>query len=245
MRCSFISDLHLDSATPQRIKAFQQFLRAESARSDEIYILGDLTEAWVGDDDDSTFAGLLRTELKNAGMRCRTYFMHGNRDFLIGAAFARACAIELIGDPTVIERAGQRILLCHGDSLCTDDHAYQRTRAVLRSQKWQRDVLARPLAERRALAHSMRAQSRATNANKPDNIMDVSQDAVGHAQALHRVDAIIHGHTHRPGIHPIGDASQQRGVRYVLGDWDRCGWVLRLEKEFTLLRFPLVGRCEI
>lgn len=244
MKCSFISDLHLDSATPQRNEAFQRFLRAESARCDELYILGDLTEAWVGDDDDSPFADLLRTGLKDAADRCRIHLMHGNRDFLIGKAFAHACAINLIPDPWVIERSDQRIVLCHGDSLCTDDLAYQQTRAMLRSQKWQSDTLARSLADRRVLADSLRAQSRATNANKPDNIMDASADAVGEVQRLHRADAIVHGHTHRPGIHAIGD-SHRRGVRYVLGDWDRCGWVLRLEDDFTLLRFPLAGRCEI
>jgi UDP-2,3-diacylglucosamine hydrolase len=245
VRCSFISDLHLDSATPRRNEAFQRFLRAESARCDELYILGDLTEAWVGDDDDSLFADLLRTELKNAATSCRIHLMHGNRDFLIGEVFARACAINLIADPCVIERSGHRILLCHGDSFCTDDLAYQQTRAVLRSRNWQSDVLAKSLPDRRALANSLRAQSRATNANKAANIMDVAADAVGHAQQLHCVDAIVHGHTHRPGIHTIGDDSRRRGVRYVLGDWDRCGWVLRLENDFTLLRFPLAGPCEI
>ena len=245
MRCSFISDLHLDSATPQRSAAFQRFLRAESAYCDELYILGDLTEVWVGDDDDSPFVDLIRTELKSAAARCRIHLMHGNRDFLIGEAFASACAINLIPDPFVIERTNQRILLCHGDSFCTDDLPYQQTRATLRSQRWQSEILAKSLADRRALANSLRAQSRAANANKPDNIMDVSQEAVGHAQRLHEADAIVHGHTHRPGIHAIGDASHRRAVRYVLGDWDRCGWVLRLEDDFTLLRFPLAGRCEI
>ncbi len=245
MRCSFISDLHLDSATPQRNEAFQRFLRAESARCDELYILGDLTEAWVGDDDDSPFADFLRSELKNAAARCRIHLMHGNRDFLIGEIFARACAIQLIRDPYVIERGSRRILLCHGDSLCTDDLAYQQTRAVLRSQDWQSDVLARSLADRRALADSLRAQSRAANANKPANIMDVSADAVAHAGRIHSADAIVHGHTHRPGIHAIADVSHRQRVRYVLGDWDRCGWVLRLDDDFTLLRFPLAGRCEI
>lgn len=245
MRSSFISDLHLDSATPQRNEAFQRFLRAESGQCDELYILGDLTEAWVGDDDDSPFADLLRTEFENAAARCRIHLMHGNRDFLIGEVFARACAVNLIPDPCVIERGGQRILLCHGDSLCADDLPYQQTRATLRSHEWQSDILARSLADRRELANSLRAQSRATNANKPANIMDVSAEAVGHAQRLHCADAIVHGHTHRPGIHTITDDSRRLGIRYVLGDWDRCGWVLRLERDFTLLRFPLAGRCEI
>jgi UDP-2,3-diacylglucosamine hydrolase len=230
---------------PQRNESFQRFLRAETANCDELYILGDLTEAWIGDDDESPFAEFLRTELKIAAASCRVHLMHGNRDFLIGKTFASACAINLVPDPLVIERSNQRILLCHGDSLCTDDLAYQQTRTLLRSRDWQSDILARPLADRRALADSLRTQSRSTNANKPANIMDVSADAVGRALRLHHADAIVHGHTHRPGIHAIGEASHPQGIRYVLGDWDRCGWVLRLEDDFTLLRFPLVGRCEI
>jgi UDP-2,3-diacylglucosamine hydrolase len=245
VRCSFISDLHLDAATPERNEAFQRFVRAESTRCDELYILGDLTEAWLGDDDDSPFADFLRNELKSAAARCRVHLMHGNRDFLIGETFARTCAITLIPDPYMVERSGKRILVCHGDSLCTDDLAYQQTRTVLRSQAWQSEVLARSLADRRTLADSMRAQSRATNANKPANIMDVAEHAVAHARRLHRADAIVHGHTHRPGIHTIAGDAPQRGVRYVLGDWDRCGWVLRLDDDFTLLRFALAGRCEI
>ena len=244
MRCSFVSDLHLDSTTPERIEAFRRFIRHESDRCDELYLLGDLTEAWVGDDDDSAFADLLRAELIFASARCRVQLMHGNRDFLIGERFANACAITLIDDPWVIERNGKRLLLCHGDAFCTADLAYQQTRAVLRSGLWRDDVLARSLEDRRALAISMRAQSRATNANKPANIMDAVETAVSHARDFHHADVIVHGHTHRPGIHPI-DAGDRARIRYVLGDWDRCGWVLRFEDDFSLLRFPLAGRCEI
>jgi UDP-2,3-diacylglucosamine hydrolase len=244
VRCSFVSDLHLDSTTPERLEAFRRFLRWESLRCDELYVLGDLTEAWVGDDDDSSFADLLRAELTSATAHCRLYLMHGNRDFLIGERFARACRVELIDDPCAIERNGKRLLLCHGDTLCTDDVPYQQTRAVLRSRSWQVDVLAKPLQERRALANSMRAQSRAANANKPQNIMDANDAAIVRALALHEADAVVHGHTHRPGIHRI-EVPGRSGVRYVLGDWDRCGWLLRFDGEFRLMRFPLVGHCEI
>jgi UDP-2,3-diacylglucosamine hydrolase len=241
VKCSFISDLHLDAATPERFDAFSRFLRRESARCDELYLLGDLTEVWIGDDDDSPFAQGLKVELANAAARCQVRLMHGNRDFLIGDDLARSCRVELIDDPLVVERNGQRLLLCHGDALCADDEAYQRTRALLRSPTWQIDVMTKPMAERRALADAMRAHSRAANANKPNNIMDVAESAVADLVAHHEATALVHGHTHRPGIHPIGEAA----TRYVLGDWNRCGWVLRFDGGFSLLRFPLAGHCEI
>jgi UDP-2,3-diacylglucosamine hydrolase len=241
VRCSFVSDLHLDVDTPTRNAAFAEFLTSESSRCDELYILGDLTEVWIGDDDDSPFAEWLHRQLAAASARCRLFLMHGNRDFLLGQAFAARCGVALVPDPYVVERNGRRLLLCHGDALCVDDVAYQRTRAVLRSPDWQRDVLAKTLDERRALAASMRAQSRASNANKPAQIMDAAFAAVDRLADRHAADAIVHGHTHRPAIHRSAGAPR----RYVLGDWDRCGWVLRFDGAFTLLRFALAHRCEI
>ena len=241
MRCSFVSDLHLDATTPERVDAFHRLLRRESSRCDEFYLLGDLTEAWIGDDDDSSFVEALKSELLDAGRHCRVRLMHGNRDFLIGDDFARACGVELIDDPIMIERNGRRLVLSHGDSLCTDDLPYQTTRAVLRSRAWQDDVKSKPLSERRSLANAMRAQSRAANANKPNNIMDAADDAIAEVISRYAADALVHGHTHRPGIHPIGE----KAIRYVLGDWNRCGWLLRFDETFSLLRFPLAGHCEI
>ena len=239
MRCSFISDLHLDADTPERNDAFARFLKDESSHCDELYILGDLTEVWVGDDDDSAFAESLRRSLADASARCRVFLQHGNRDFLIGDAFARRCSLEVLPDIHVIARDGKRVLLCHGDTLCTDDVAYQRTRAVLRSSTWQRNVLSKSIDERRSLAASMRAHSRATNANKPSQIMDAAPDAIERLAREHAIDAIVHGHTHRPAVHRSGPVS-----RYVLGDWNRCGWVLRFDGAFTLQRFALARRCE-
>ena len=240
MRCSFVSDLHLDATTPERNDAFRRFLACESVRCDELYLLGDLTEVWVGDDDDSPFVDSLARDLRAASAHCRVHLMHGNRDFLIGHAFATRSGVRLIGDPYVIERNGMRVLLCHGDALCTGDVEYQRLRSVLRSPEWQADVLSRPLPDRRALAATLRDRSRASNANKPDNIMDAVQNAIECAWREHEVDAIVHGHTHRPGIHASIDAAHRR---YVLGDWDRCGWLLRFDGTFTLQRFGLAHRC--
>jgi len=239
VRCSFISDLHLDADTPERNDAFARFLKDESSHCDELYILGDLTEVWVGDDDDSAFAESLRRSLADASARCRVFLQHGNRDFLIGDAFARRCGLEVLPDIHVIARDGKRVLLCHGDTLCTDDVAYQRTRAVLRSSTWQRNVLSKSIDERRSLAASMRAQSRATTATKPSQSMDAAPDAIERLAREHAIDAIVHGHTHRPAVHRSGPVS-----RYVLGDWNRCGWVLRFDGAFTLQRFALARRCE-
>jgi UDP-2,3-diacylglucosamine hydrolase len=231
----------LDAAVPERVDAFYRFLRHESSHCDELYLLGDLTETWIGDDDDSSLAEALEAELRDAGRRCRIRLMHGNRDFLIGDVFAHACGVELIDDPFVIERNGARLLLCHGDSLCTDDVPYQHTRAVLRSRAWQDDVRSKPLSERRLLSNAMRVQSRAANANKPSNIMDAADGAIFDLVSRSAADVIVHGHTHRPGIHAVGGKT----VRYVLGDWNRCGWLLRFDGSFSLLCFPLAGRCEI
>ena len=240
MRCSFISDLHLDADTPERNDAFARFLTNESSYCDELYILGDLTEVWVGDDDDSAFAETLRRCLADSSSRCRIFLQHGNRDFLIGNAFAARCGLEVLPEIHIIARDGKRVLLCHGDILCTNDVAYQRTRATLRSPAWQRDVLSKSIDERRSLAASMRSQSRATNANKPAQIMDTAPDAIDRLAREHAIDAIVHGHTHRPAVH----RSDGPVPRYVLGDWDRCGWVLRFDGAFTLQRFALARRCE-
>ncbi|NJN52442.1 MAG: UDP-2,3-diacylglucosamine diphosphatase [Gammaproteobacteria bacterium] len=169
MRQVFISDLHLDPETPHVTEAFLRLLEREQTRCDALYILGDFTEVWVGDDDDSAFISHLKGALRLAGRHCKVHLMHGNRDFLIGEAFCRSAAIQLIDDPYVIEAGGRRGVLCHGDTLCSDDVAYQNVRKMFRSPEWQRDMLARGIDERRALAAALRAQSRSANANKAAN----------------------------------------------------------------------------
>jgi UDP-2,3-diacylglucosamine hydrolase len=159
--------------------------------------------------------------------------MAGNRDFLFGERFGRDAGVNLIADPHPL---GGGVLLAHGDAFCTDDVEYQQARLVLRSAEWQQDILARSLAQRRALAEGMRAQSRATNANKAENIMDVSTAEVARVMRDHGAHTLIHGHTHRPGVH-----AEAWGRRYVLGAWERCGW--RIEENdgrFELVCFPLL-----
>lgn len=226
----FVSDLHLDADTSDLNVAFFDLLIRERAQCEEIYILGDLTEVWVGDDDGSVFARDLAAALRGAAEHCRVYLMHGNRDFLIGERFCRATGVELISDPHVVSIGAKRAVLCHGDSLCTDDTRYQTLRGVLRSAQWQADILARSLTVRRQIADELRVQSRSANANKPANIMDVAEAAVTDLARSSGADLLIHGHTHRPGVHR-STIDGRTLTRYVLGQWQRCGWLLRARQD--------------
>jgi UDP-2,3-diacylglucosamine hydrolase len=215
----FLSDLHLADPEDAVFRTFEQLLVAESAAVDEIYLLGDLCEVWVGDDDDGPLARALVDVLARVSRQARVLVMRGNRDFLFGQGFEAATGACLIPDPHPLD---ERTLLAHGDAYCIDDAPYQNVRRMLRSSEWQQDVLARTLEERRALAQAMRQQSAATNANKAENIMDVATAEIARVMAEHGGSRLIHGHTHRPGIHPA-----PWGRRYVLGAWERCGWVIR------------------
>ena len=238
MTTLLISDLHACSDAPGALAGFTAFVEREAAQADALYILGDLAEAWLGDDDDSDDADALRAELSRAARCCPVYVMHGNRDFLFGERFAADTGVTLIPDPHVADIGGRRVLLAHGDAYCTRDAAYQQARAMFRSPAWQRETLSRPLAERREMARQLRDGSRAANANKADNIMDVTPDAVAAAMQEHDCAVMVHGHTHRPGIHDV-PLPGGTGQRYVLGDWNRCGWVLRMGLEATLECFAL------
>ncbi len=236
MSALFISDLHIDETRGAVLAGLQRLVDEEAATVDALFILGDLVEVWVGDDDDGPVAASIRDTLRDAARRCELYVMHGNRDFLIGPAFASDTGATLVGDPSVVEIDGDRVLLAHGDAYCTGDTEYQRLRALFRSSTWQTEVLASTLEERRALAASLRAKSIAANENKAANIMDVTPSSVRQAMADAAVSLMVHGHTHRPGIHDLGDGRR----RIVLGDWDRCGWKLRLDKgDAELSCFPL------
>ena len=242
MTVLFLSDLHIDADEPRVLRGFRDFLAREAPRADALYILGDLVEVWVGDDDDGPTAAAVRKALATASSHCPVFVMHGNRDFLLGDGFAADTGVTLIPDPHVVQphADGPRLLLAHGDAFCTRDAAYQQARAVLRSPAWQSDVLARTLPERRALARSLRDQSRAANANKAENIMDVTEEEVAAAMLHHDCPVLIHGHTHRPGVHEVALGPDGRtGHRYVLGDWGRCGWTLRLGREMSLECFAL------
>lgn len=222
----FISDLHLDDPESDIFKAFVALMDTQADQVDEIYILGDLVEMWVGDDDDSACAKTLSSTLAQAATKTRLFLLHGNRDFLFGDDFCQATGITLLPDPYLLDG---HILLSHGDQYCIDDEAYQQARALLRSDAFQQDMLQRSLAERQAIGQQMRAQSMAANANKSSQIMDVNAGAIQEAMAQHRADMLIHGHTHRPGVYPRRGASTFK--RIVLGDWQDCGWLCRQEAE--------------
>lgn len=233
MSVLFISDLHLDAARPDITAQFRDFLREEASRAQALYILGDLFEAWIGDDDpDPQMRGIIEAlhTLTASGGSCR--IMHGNRDFLIGRRFCRETGAELLRDGTLIELHGQRVLLMHGDTLCTDDHAYQRLRRIVRNPLT-RAVLSRlSLNQRRAVAQRMRAGSKAHISSMEQTrpyIMDVNPQAVVETFREHRADYLVHGHTHRPAVHAV-DVDGAARTRIVLGDWYDQGSVLRWDE---------------
>jgi UDP-2,3-diacylglucosamine hydrolase len=236
MTTLFISDLHLDPARPDITSQALAFLDTETRGADALYILGDLFEAWVGDDDPEpekrrVIAALKR--LTDAGLAC--YFMHGNRDFLVGEGFAAESGCTLLSDPTIVDMYGTPVMLMHGDTLCTDDHEYQNFRLMVRNPDWQRMMLARPLAERLALARHLRETSAASMAGKSMEIMDVNEDAVAEAMREHGVYTLLHGHTHRPGVHSF--VTDERGaMRIVLGDWYTQGSALYWDEDGFALR---------
>jgi UDP-2,3-diacylglucosamine hydrolase len=231
MTTLFISDLHLEQGRPELTRAFLHLLGGEARDSEALYILGDLFEAWIGDDDDSEIAVTVSNsllELSNSGVA--VYFMRGNRDFLVGQQFAKQAGCRLLEDPTTIDLYGEKTLLMHGDSLCTDDEQYINFRNMVRSSQWQTEVLAKPLNERRALAKQLRDNSIEAKSNKAEDIMDVNQQQVIRVMEAHQAQTLIHGHTHRPAVHSL-NANGRDAKRYVLGDWGKKGWIIRANEQ--------------
>jgi len=232
----FVSDLHLDAASPEIARQFHAFLAGEARSAAALYILGDLFEAWLGDDDPdpsarSTVAAL--RALVDAGVPC--FVMHGNRDFLIGERFCRETGATLLKDGTVVEVHGERVLLMHGDALCTDDVSYQRLRRIVRNPVVRWILRHMTLEQRRALARKMRAGSREHVGMTAPEIMDVNATAVAQAFRVAGVRTLIHGHTHRPAVHELElDGAPAR--RIVLGDWYAQGSVLEWSRDSFCLR---------
>ena len=236
MTTLFISDLHLDAAHPAIGRQFHAFLAGEARQADALYILGDLFEAWLGDDDPDPAARATVAALRSlvdAGVPC--FVMHGNRDFLIGTRFCRESGATLLDDGSVVDLYGERVLLMHGDALCTDDASYQRLRRIVRNP-FVRGVLRRMnLAQRRALARKLRAGSREHVGTTAPEIMDVNAAAVAQAFRSAGVRTLIHGHTHRPAVHELAvDGAAAR--RIVLGDWYAQGSVLEWSRDGVALR---------
>lgn len=242
MSTLFIADLHLDASRPQITALFEQYLASAEVRAaDALYILGDLVEAWIGDDDDAELPqriALATRAVRDSGVP--VYFMVGNRDFLLGEAFAARAGFTQLEDGTVHRIAGRPTLLMHGDVLCTDDVAYQTIRAQVRTPEWQAQILSMSLEARRAFAAQARAQSQAHTGASTESIMDVNASAVSTVMRDAGVTRLIHGHTHRPAIHPLvldGRPAQ----RIVLGDWYEHGSVLRVSNDTVDLRGLAVG----
>ena len=231
MTTLFISDLHLEADRPEIGEQFLDFLDGEAAEADALYILGDFFEYWVGDDDpDEYYASIKRSLRAFTDSGVPVYFMHGNRDFMIGEAFAAETGVTLLPDPCPLELYGKSVLLSHGDALCTDDVEYQQVRAMTRNPEWQAMMLAKPVEERIAIAQQARSQSQERNKTLSESIMDVNSDAVKQTIAEHGVEILLHGHTHRPAIHGI-EVNDRIAKRVVLGDWYDQGSVLRWDED--------------
>lgn len=229
----FISDLHLQAAEVATFEAWQRYMR--STQADAIFILGDLFEVWVGDDaaTPGSFESLCAQTIASTAERAGVFFMHGNRDFLVGPAFMAQCHATLLPDPSVLLIAGQHFVLSHGDAMCIDDTAYQQFRATVRSDKWQRDFLAKPLTQRQSIARGLRSQSEAQKKSGFDYADVDTATAVDCLQTA-KAFRLIHGHTHRPADHVLPGGF----LRSVLSDWDASAQppraeVLRLEIDQT------------
>jgi UDP-2,3-diacylglucosamine hydrolase len=219
MTTLFISDLHLDSSQPELTNLFLEFLQQEATTAEALYILGDLFEVWIGDDNQNPdYQTVIQALGDYAGRGIPLYIMHGNRDFLLGEGFCKASGAQLLEEPSIIDLYGTPTLLLHGDSLCTDDTEHQAFRREVRGEKWQADFLAKSLDERQAIADNLRAMSHMSKQAKEDYIMDVNHQAVSQAMHDAGVHRLIHGHTHRPAIHDL-EIDGQPAKRMVLGDW--------------------------
>jgi UDP-2,3-diacylglucosamine hydrolase len=226
----FISDLHVDTTTPDITRQFLSLLQGEAREAEALYILGDLFESWVGDDaadPDQTAAIAAMKRLTDSGVPC--FVMHGNRDFLLGPQFCAMSGARLLPDPLIVTLYGEPVLVMHGDALCTDDRAYQRLRATVRDAGWQRQFLALSIAARRALAGAARVGSQAHTAALEYTIADVNPSTVAAALRDAGTATLLHGHTHRPAIHPL-NVDGRACTRIVLGDWHAQGSLLRWDR---------------
>lgn len=238
-----ISDLHLDQSRPRLTGILLDFLRNMAARAPALFLLGDIFEAWVGDDDDQPLVAVVADALRGLA-ECGTavYFMHGNRDFLLGETYARRAGMQLQGDPLRLSLGGVTTLLSHGDALCTDDVAYQVFRAQSRTPAWQAAVMAMPLVERRALARQLRQESvEGQRQLMADGVAlsDVNTQAVMTLMQEQGVDRLIHGHTHRPGHHRFMLPAGKMAERIVLSDWRDHGEALEVHADGSLQRHLL------
>ena len=235
-RTLFIADLHLCQEEPAITAGFLRFLQRETPGADALYILGDLFEAWIGDDDPDPLHQQIAAALR--ALPLPVYFIHGNRDFLLGKRYARASGMTLLPEEQVLDLYGKRLLIMHGDTLCTDDEGYQRFRRKVHQRWLQRLFLALPLRLRQRIALRMRDSSKNANSQKSASIMDVNAQAVIDAMQRRQVQWLIHGHTHRPAVHTL-TANGQPAQRLVLGAWHSAGSMIEVTPAgVNLIHFP-------
>lgn len=225
MHTLFISDLHLTPKRPDITQCFTKFMREEAIHADALYVLGDLFDFWIGDDDPTEFATQIKTEFKNlVGLGVPVYFCHGNRDFLVGKRFAKQTGATLLEEEHVIELYGNKVVVLHGDTLCTEDVRYLAFREKVH-QPWLQWVFNRlPFFLKKRIVKKIQSDTSSDKSNKSMSIMDVTQSEVEAVMSKHNVNIMIHGHTHRPNIHNFNSDGDK--VRIVLGDWYTQGSVL-------------------
>ncbi|MBH37075.1 MAG: UDP-2,3-diacylglucosamine diphosphatase [Gammaproteobacteria bacterium] len=229
----FISDIHLEPIENNRTLAFNNFLEKASDRYEALYILGDLFEYWIGDDEDNlTISNIKKNLSRLADQGVRLFFIHGNRDFLIGNKFASDTNIRILDDMHIINLNNKKIMLSHGDAFCTDDTDYQKFKNETRNSSWIKSFLKKPLDERLFIADDMRSKSKSANSNKPENIMDTNPKAIEESVIKNEIDILIHGHTHRPEVKYFANGS----VKVVLGSWEDKGWVFEYDSNHFDLR---------
>ena len=243
MTTLFISDLHLTPAAPEITDCFIHFMRTEAVHADALYVLGDLFEFWIGDDDTGDFAQQIKQEFKQLttqGVPC--YFIQGNRDFLLGKRFARDTGITLLDEEQVIDLYGRKAVILHGDTLCIDDVSYQNYRKKVH-QPWLQWIFNRlPFALKQKIVSKIQGDIRDHKQHKSMQIMDVTQSEVEQVMVRHDVDLMIHGHTHRPDIHHFSTSDGEK-TRIVLGDWYTQGSVLVCQHgEMTLQSRPFLSQ---
>lgn len=238
MTTYFISDLHLQASNPELSNGFYRFVEETITDATDLYILGDFFDAWIGDDEDDDFYLSVIHKLKSyTDNGLNIYFMHGNRDFLVGKVFAEKTGVTLLNDPTDIQLAGKKIRLMHGDSLCTTDTDYMQFRTQVRNIQWQQNILGLPLEQRRIMATQLRSQSQSMNSNKAEDIMDVNPVDVSAQFEESGIDILLHGHTHRPACHLVGSSNKER---IVLGDWGESMYYARAdETTITLIKYVI------
>lgn len=241
----FIADLHLSAERPDITQCLKTFLETDASQADALYVLGDLFEVWIGDDDINPFTNEIAEAFKQLSQKgVPIYFIHGNRDFLVRKGFAKRAGMTLLPESKVIDLYGEPTLIMHGDELCTMDEAYQRFRKKARSWWWPRIVLMLPLSVRRKIAERGRRKSKENQSNLTQEIMDVTPTEVIKVMENNGVKRLIHGHTHRPAVHTLNLANSE-AKRIVLGDWYTQGSMLKVTPNSITLENSNLGNSNL